>query len=232
MARLRHGHEVAPGVSCNDRNFEVWTLERYFRKDGKLYHENVPFQVYACPKEGARGAQTTHFKIVVDGLQLVSPSIEELREKATHVLNALTEENYEKVLVVQTTGFEGWHRAHHNEFGLEYQIGWRVALLDGVIFNEDRKYVLTIEENREDEAEDDREGFKINAPPVGKRGIQAHKTAVVPWTEKREQVLKSLLDEIDAMRGRVNNAMVETDFGKMLDSVPANHLLADPKGKP
>ena len=91
MAILQHGHESSPGISCNDRKFESWTLKKLFEKDGKTYVQDVKVQVYAVPKDGFRGSEADGFKIVINGVPIVSRDLADLRTKATAALRDLDE---------------------------------------------------------------------------------------------------------------------------------------------
>jgi hypothetical protein len=230
MKSLQHGHEIADGISCNDRKFEVWELEGIKADNGKLYNVRMKVQVYVVPKDGFRGASADGFKIVINGVPVVSRDIGELREKATALIRNLSEDEHEKVLVVKTSGSpNGGGRGQDGDtFGLEWQVGWRVAKLD-VVFNEGRSFLLDVENYDEPDEPEVVDGIKIGAKR-GYRGVQHNKTAVIPWTKEREELLKKTVKAIGGMRDDLNAALLKPEaFAGLLDAKAGVLLLT--KGK-
>jgi hypothetical protein len=222
MNKYRNGHELAPGVSCNDRKFETWELKKFFQKDGKSWSQNVKVQVYAVPKDGYRGAEADGFKIVINGFAIVSRDLADLRRKAEAALCELTEANYEKVLVVKTNGYP---RENEDAFGVEWQIGWRISKY-GIVLDETRSYCLDVENYDEPDVSEEQDGFRIGSKP-GCRGKQTNKTAVIPWTQEREDILRRTVTALGEMRDRLNEQLLRPDaFARMLDTGMAKHLLA------
>lgn len=215
---LQHGNEIAPGVTCNDRKFEVWELsDLQPAKDGTLYaNKRIRVQVYAVPNNGYRGTETAGFKVVINGCSVVDSDLTELRKKAVALLRNLTEENHEKVLIVKTTG--PGNGITTGEFGLTWRIGWRVEKL-GIIFDQSRTTVLhDVENYDEPDAPEVMEGIRIGSKP-GFRGKQYVKTAVMPWTQAREDTLRRTTKAIEQMREDLNEALLKPDaFASLLDS--------------
>jgi hypothetical protein len=215
MALLQHGHEVASGISCNDRKFEVWTLKNFFEKDGKKFSQEVKVQVYAVPKNGFRGNEADGFKIVINGVPVVSRDLADLRRKAETALRDLDESNHEKVLFVKTSG--GFQRLNEDAFGLEWRIGWRIAKL-GIVLDETRSYPIDVENYDEDYQPEIAGEIMIGSKP-GHRGVQLNKNAVIPWTAEREEVLRKAITAIGKMRDDLNAALLKPEaFTSLLDA--------------
>ena len=222
---LQHGHEVAPGVSCNDRKWEVWTLRKRFDKGSTTYSQDVKAQVYVVPKDGFRGNEADGFKIVINGVPVVSRDLSELRTKAEAALRDLDETNHEKVLVVKTSGYP---RENEDTFGIEWRCGWRIAKL-GVVLDESRSYMLEIENYDEDDEPVMAGEFRIGSKP-GHRGKQNHKTAVIPWTKEREDMLRKTIKAIGKMREDLNAALLQPDaFTALLDGKKGLLMLGAPQ---
>ena len=227
---LQHGSEIAPGVSGNDRKFETWELsDLQSGGDGKLYaNKRIKVQVYAVPKDGYRGAETAGFKVVINGCSVVDSDLTELRKKAVALLRNLSEENHEKVLVVKTCGMG--NGVTSGEFGLTWRIGWRVEKL-GIIFDQSRKIVLQDIENYDepDAPEVTDGGYRIGSKP-GFRGKQHYKTAVITWTQAREDMLRKTTKSIEKIREDLNEALLKPDFfASMLDSKTGPLMLGTTK---
>ena len=205
-------------VGCNDRKLEVWTLSRHVV--GQHNPEHIKVQVYAVPKKNARGAETEYLKIVINGIIVKATDIIELRRKAQEVYSGLVEDEYEKVLIIEIGGHEANYSnrgAKGSEFGLDYRIGWRVNKL-GVIFNQNKNYLITID--NEDPHNDPNDTYKIFG------GGRENKTAVVPWTQEREDVLKGTVVKIGQMRREANKMVLDFDnFANLLDSKAGMNLL-------
>jgi hypothetical protein len=234
MKTLLHGHEIAPGISCNDKKFEIWELEALQpAKDGSLYaNKRVKVQVYSVPANGFRGAPTAGFKVVINGVEVTDSDLQKLRQKATAMLRELTEEDHEKVLIVKTSGYG--NRVNSDQFGLSWRIGWRVAKL-GVIFNSNRDEVLHGLENYdepEDSGDENENGVQIGSKP-GFRGKKMHNDVVIPWTQEREDMLRRTVKAIGQMRDDLNDALLEPDaFTSLLDGKKGILMLKPPKDKP
>lgn len=229
MKNLANGKEIAPGISCNDKKFEVWELGALQpAKNGSLYaNKKVLVQVYSVPKDGYRGAPTAGFKVVINGVEVTDPDLQKLRQKATLLLRDLTEESHEKVLIVKTNGYG--NKVNSDQFGLSWYTGWRVAKL-GIVFNSSRTAVEQDLENY-DEPEDpgDENGMRIGSKS-GYRGKKTHNNVVIPWTQEREDMLRRTVKAIAKMRDDLNDALLEPDaFTAMLDGKKGILMLSPPE---
>ena len=219
-------------ITCNDRQFDQWRLTAITGEkttEGFGLSKGQTFQVYAVPKNDARGAETSHFKIVINGIVVTSPDLVELRRKAQEIYSGIVEGDYEKVLVVKTRGDPNgdWHQEHFDEFGLGWQVGWRTAKL-GVVFDETRQYTIDCENYNEPDEPELTVGIRIGVK-VGHRGGQVHKTAVVPWTKEREGMLVRAVEAIGKMREDFNAALLRPEeFAGLLDA-KAGLLLGEAK---
>ena len=205
MPILQHGHEIAPGLSCNDRKWEVWKLPGLEKKGDTLFNTIIPVQVYVVPKDGFRGAEADGFKIVYKNIAITSRDLDDLRRKATNLVQDLTEEDHQKVLVVKTGGSPS-HSGHGDEFGIVWEIGWRVKKYN-IVYSEDRSYMLSVENYDEPDDPEMESGFRIGSKP-GRRGVQHNKTAVIPWTQEREDILKEAIRKIGKMRDSLNATLL------------------------
>lgn len=200
------------GIHVNDRKLEMWTLQ----KIGKSQYnpDKIQVQVYAVPKRNARGAETEYLKIAINGIVVKDTDINELRRKAQEVYSGLNEDEYEKVLIVEIAGNEtnpANRGARGSDFGLDYSIGWKVKKL-GVIFSQDKTRLITIE-NEDPSPKDDGDPYGISS-----RG-KVNKTAVITWTQEREDVLISTIKNISKLRAEANKMVLDFDkFATLLDS--------------
>ena len=219
-------------ITCNDRQFDQWRLTAITGEktaEGFGLQKSQTFQVYAVPQNDARGAETSHFKIVINGIVVTSPDLIELRRKAQEIYSGVVEGDYVKVIVVKTRGdpIGDWRSEKGDEFGLEWQIGWQVARL-GVVFDESRQCTISVENYEEPDEPDMASGIRIGAK-VGHRGKQMHKTAVVPWTKEREGMLVRAVEAIGKMRDDFNAALLRPEeFAGLLDA-KAGLLLGEAK---
>ena len=148
-----------------------------------------------------------------------------MRTKAEAALRDLDETNHEKVLVVKTSGYP---RENEDTFGIEWRCGWRIAKL-GVVLDESRSYMLEIENYDEDDEPVMAGEFRIGSKP-GHRGKQNHKTAVIPWTKEREDILRRTVEAIGEMRNRLNEQLLKPDmFAGLLDQHAGALLLKPPE---
>lgn len=233
MPILQNGHEIAQGISCNDRKFETWRLKSFRSKDGRLYSCEVSVQVYAVPKDGARGNETDGFKIVINGIPVTSRDLVDLRAKAEALLRNLSEDEHEKVLIVKTSGMPGRNQLRYGqreEFGLSWELGWRVAKA-GRVFDFTRSYCIDVENYDEDEQNEMIGDIIIGSKP-GHRGKQDHKTAVIPWTQEREDVLRKTVASIAAMRESLNDELLKAESFALLLDTKAGMLLQPPRESP
>jgi hypothetical protein len=208
-------------VNCNDRKFDTLRLHCVVGKstEGHSITDSKEFQVYAVPRNDRRGAETSHFKIVVNGIVVTSTDIIELKRKAQEVFTNIAEGDYEKVLVVKTTGDPyGDHLQEKGDrFGLEWQVGWRVSKID-IVFDKTRHSTIDVENYDEPDDPDMYGKFKIGSK-VGHRGKQIHKVAVIPWTKEREEMLQKAVVAIGKMRDDFNVALLRPEeFAGILDA--------------
>jgi len=217
-------------VTCNDRTLDQITLYAVMPKDenGFQREKSIKVQLYAVPKDGFRGAETDHFKVVVNDIVVEDTDITRLKQRATEIFQGITDDEWEKVLVIRTRGDKvgPWRQENGDSFGLEWQLGWRVAKLDAT-FDETKKILLDVE-NYDEPLEHVESGGIILGYKPGMRGSQSHKTAVIPWSQEREDVLRRSVQEIGLMRDRANKALLDMEgFAGLLDAKAkaGQHLL-------
>jgi len=211
-------------VTCNDRKCgKIILSAKEPKRPGEDFHRDrrQEFQVYDVPKDDYRGAEMDHFKVVVNDIVVTDTDIQKLRQKAQEIYTNISEAEYERVLVVKTMGYK--HRNHQNpgdEFGLEWEEGWRVAKLDAV-FDVTRTILLDVEnwDEREEPYEAERHGGIIVGTTRGHRGYQEHKTAVIPWTAEREAMLKKAVEDIGKIKEHMNEVLLAPEaFANLLDA--------------
>lgn len=232
----RPNPNMRAGVHCNDRKFEQWSLSVIGKGEGanagKAVKKAINLQVYAVPKGNNRGAETEHFKVVINGIVIASQDLAELRRKAVEVFTGLVEADYQKVLIVKTRGRSSFREGQEqgDEFGLEWLVGWKAPGLD-VVLSENRGWTINVENYDEPEEEVPEGGLRLGGKP-GYRGKQDHKTAVIPWSQEREDILKKAVEAIGKMRDDLNQALLQPEsFAGLLDA-RAGVLLLEGKSKP
>jgi hypothetical protein len=194
---------------------------------GKPCRRRVKAQVYAVPKDGFRGAPTDGFKVVIEGVPITDRNLGDLRKRAEAILSHLCEEDHEKVLVVRTSGRPC---RQMDEFGIDWEVGWRVKKLGGAVLCESRLSVLSVENYDEEYEPEEADGIIIGSKP-GYRGKQHNKIAVIPWTAEREALLRQAVKAIGKMRDDLNAALLKPEaFAGLLDA-KAGLLLTDGGGK-
>ena len=208
------------GVNCNDRILEQWILSCPTGQGYKTRNKNI--DIFAHPVDGRRGAETEYLIASYDGVVFKDTDIVRLRERLQEYHIGIKEEDYEKVIVVQTTG-ERFHSYAKNEeraeaqggdeFGISWEVCWLVRRL-GFIFDITRTYKISqhkvseFDTKTHDELYD---GYIIGGANEPK--------AIIPWTEAREAALQAAADSIAATRERVQAALKDnTLFARLLDT--------------
>ena len=233
MAKYRiakNDADARDGVHYNSRKFEDITLHA-FEKHGKTQIDvRKKFHVFVVPKNDTRGEDADHFQVVVNGVSIESTDLAELRRKAQEAYRDIVEAEYERVLIVTTSG-DGYSRVGEqgNTFGLTWRPGWRCKKLD-LVMDDTRMHALHVENYCEDYVpEVISGGYTIGCKP-GHRGKQSHKTAVIPWTQEREDMLRRTIAAIGKMREDLNEALLKPDlFASLLDSKAGPLMLGAPK---
>ena len=213
----------------NARKFETWTITAYGRNaDGQIVKKSVATTVYAVPEGNFRGNPTDHFQIIIDGVSVVSDNLRELRVEASRVFAKLSEQDYQKVLVVRTSG-ETLDRTHDHsdKFGLQWEIGWLVKGIASpdVVLSETRGWAIHVENYDEPLEHDMVDNIKLGYKE-GKRGKREHSVAVIPWTQEREDIIKQIVQSIGEIRNHLNDCLLDADsFAKLVDSTKGKLLL-------
>jgi hypothetical protein len=201
--------KMKEGVTCNDRLFEKWAIKMPI--PGTTNHNYVGVQVYAVPQNGSRGANTSHFKAVYRGQVVIHENLSKLREMLENLVRDVEESDYEKVLVIRVEGDDLTNRYDSkggDEFGLCWQIGWRIAKLNAV-YDEEKRYIIKIDNDEPEDTQID--GFRI-----GSKGSE-NKISVIPWTQEREDAIKAVVTNIGKMRSAANSIIMQGSLAKMLD---------------
>lgn len=202
------------GPQGGDRKFEKWTLSCPTENGNALRSKTV--EVVAHPYNGSRGNHTVSFRAKYDGIGFEDTDIVRLRERLEEFHLGMKEEDYEKVLVIETSG--GYMaRGNGEEFGIRWRIGWRVEKL-GFVFDENRKYKLDVV----DYTLVSPDGSLTNAITE-----EQFRCLVIPWTEEREESLKTAAENLRKTREKVKEALQdEKFFTKMLDTKGGKLLTA------
>lgn len=205
-----------PVPGGNDRKFEKWGLT--CPTDQGYANKTKTVEVFTHPANGHRGAKTVSFRASYDGIGFEDTDVIRLRERLEEFHMGIADEDYEKVLVVETTGgkpFQNRYKGH--EFGLQWQIGWRVTKL-GFIFDENRKHKLSCAGISDSD-------IKSNEFHGGK------KMSIIAWTEAREAALLNAAASLEATRLKVDAAMRDEEaFTLMLDTQGMRMLEAPKEG--
>ena len=226
----RNDADARDGVHYNSRKFEDITLHAFEKHGETVIDVRKKFHVFVVPKNETRGEDADHFQVVVNGVSIESTDLSELRRKAQEAYREIVESEYERVLIVTTSG-DGYSRKDEqgNTFGLTWRQGWRCKKID-LVMDETRMHALRVENYDEDYVpEVIAGGYTIGAKP-GHRGKQTHKTAVIPWTQAREDMLRKTITAIEEMRQNLNEALLKPDaFASLLDSKAGSLMLGTTK---
>jgi len=230
----RNGHDVERGVSCNDRKFEAIDV-CFFSKDpdGQVREKTRRFQSLIVPRDGYRGGPVDHFKVVVDDVVVESTDIQELKRKAADVLMALADGDWEKVLIVRTLGKQVHDTFFKvgDAFGVQWMVGWRVSKL-GLVFDEQRKFTLDVYNDDPPPVDEEMlDGFRVTSA-AGRNAYRDtdRKTAVIPWTQERQDILVKTVKALGKMKAELDARLLRADaFASMLDATAGKHLLKPPE---
>ena len=230
-----------PVPGGHDKKFAKWALKAPTAKGYATKDKTI--EVFAHPEGGQRAARCVGFTAQYDGVGFFDTDIVRLSERLEAYHLQIREDDFEKVLIIETDSRLKYGGRYGDSFGLSWRIGWHNKRL-GFVFDEERRHKLSdvyvseydladpLEElkgvwpdacGNETKESQDTSGFRIGNPD--ERTEAMDKMAVIPWTEEREAALQAAADKLNKLREGLRAALKEDDmFAKLLDTSGAKLL--------
>ena len=236
-----------PRPGGHDKKFQSWTLSR--PTDKGYANETKVVEVLAHPANGQRAARIVGFVTEYDGVGFYDTDIVRLSDRLEAYHLGIKKEEFEKVLIIQTTGGRSWAQRNGNELGIVWRIGWAIKRL-GFVYDEDRRHKYTDvyyseydqidpfarrkeadgSYGNETELSGDDLHYLLGEDDQRKKSME--KMAIIDWTEEREAALQAAADKLEQIRNGLDDALKEKDFfAALLDSQGAKLLESTLKDK-
>lgn len=214
-----------PRPCGNDKKFQNWTFRRPTGKGGMT--EDKTIEVKSHPANGQRAGRTVGFVAEYDGVGFYDSDIVRLSKRLEAYHLGIKDEEFEKVLIIETTGSHPYGGRKGNEFGIAWRVGWVIKRL-GFVYDEERKRKLTDVYYSEFDQEDPFVRMKDHFPNSQSsqdfiihddRKKATEKYAIIDWTPEREAALQVAADKLSAIRNGLDDALKEEKFfAALLDS--------------